>query len=400
MPLINDIQVNIIGGGIGRIASGKDFYTGIIFQSATAPAGFSGVGDIQRIFSLAQAVTLGITEALFPVAYYHISEYFRVLQQFNYNAFIDVGFYNIATGTFDGTEIKTIQDNANGELRQIGVFLIDPYAIGFLTGSNTVAETLNGEGNPVSVYLSADHADIDALVDLRTNDTKWVSVIIAQDGAGVGAALYVSEGYSINTIGAILAATAFANVHERIGWVEKFNLAGTIELQTLAFADGTLVVDVTDTQIDLLNTQGYTLMVQRRISGSYIYTDSVTASLGTSDFTEQRMNRTISKAKRLIQENLAPLQNSPIFVNPSTGKISEQTIGVFDSAARQALNVMAINQEISVDPATGRIPQNSISIDPDQNVLQTNKIVIIARIVAVGAAGIIQVDLSFATQLS
>lgn len=400
MPLTNDIQVNIIGGGIGRLATGKDYYSGLIIQSVTAPAGFSGVGDIIRIFSLSQAESLGITVALFPVAHYHISEFFRVLQKFNFNAFIDVGFFNIATGTFDGTEIKTMQDNAGGELRQIGVFLIDPYAIGFLTGSNTVAETLNGEGNPVSVYLSADHADIDALVDLRVNDAKWVSVLIAQDGGGVGAALYVSEGYSINTIGAIMAATAYANVHERTGWVEKFDVSGSTELQTLAASDGTLLSVITDTQVDLLNTQGYTIMVKRRIAGSYVYTDAVTASLDTSDFTEQRFNRTIGKAKRLIQEKLAPLQNAPIFVDPNTGKISEQTIGVFDSAAREALNVMAINQEISTDPATGRIPQNSVSIDPDQNVLQTNKIVIIVRIVAVGAAGIIQVDLSFATQLS
>jgi len=399
MPLNNDIFVNIVGGGIGRQAAGKDHYTGLIFQAATKPAGY-GAADIKRIYSLAEAETLGITVALFPVAHYQISEYFRVLAKFNFSAFIDAGFYNIATGTFDGTEIKTMQDNTGGELRQIGVFLEDPFATTFITGAGTVATTLETEGNPVSVYLAADVADLTALTDLRLLDEKYVSLIASQDGAGVGAALSVSEGYSIGAIGAQLAATAFAAVHERIGWVDKFDVSGVTELQTLALIDGRLLSAVTDTEIDLLNTEGLTLIIKRRITGSYFYTDSVTASAGTSDFTEQRFNRTISKAKRLILEKLAPLQNAPIFVDPTTGKITEQTIGVFDSAAREALNVMAVNQEISVEPATGRIPQNSITINPDQDVLTTNKIVITARIVPIGAAGVIEVDLSFATQLS
>lgn len=394
--LNQDIRVYITDGGLGREASGRDWYTGIIFQNSTLPSGF-GVDDrIKRIYSLAFAENLGITEALFPVEHYHISEFFRLSDKFNNSVWIDVGIYDIGLGAFDGTEIQLMQDNAKGELRQIGVYLVDPFATSFVTGADTVAESLNADGFPTSVYLAADFADFTAPTDLTSLTAKWVSTIIAQDGAGTGAALYVSQGYSITAIGAILAGTAYAAVHERIGYVQKFDFSGVTELQTLALCDGTLVESLTDVQIDDLNDKGYTLMLYRRVSGSYVYTDAVTAAAGTSDFTEQRFNRAIGKAKRGILQELAPLQNAPLYVNAKTGQLTEQSIGVFDEATRDALDVLAERGEISIDPDTGRIPVNSVSIDPNQNVITTNKITIIAKVVPVGAAGSIDVNLSFA----
>jgi hypothetical protein len=400
MPLNQDIRVYITDGGLGREASGRDWYTGLIFQNSTLPSGFAADDRIKRVYSLAFAEGLGITADLFPVEHYQISEYFRLSDKFDNSVWLDVGIYAIGTGLFDGSEIQLMQDNARGELRQIGVFLVDPFATSFITGANTVAESLNGDGFPTSVYLAADFADLTTPTDLRALSSDWVSTIIAQDGAGTGAALFVSEGYSIPAIGAILAATAFAKVHERIGWVGKFDLSGVTELQTLAICDGTLVEDLTDVQIDDYNTKGYTLMLYRRVAGSYVYTDAVTASLETSDFTEQRFNRTIGKTKRRLLEELAPLQNAPLYVNAKTGKLTEQTIGVFDAECRAALGTLAEKQEISIDPDTGRVPKNSVTIDPDQDVITTNKIVIGVKVVPVGAAGAIDVNLSFALSIS
>ena len=186
MNLNRDIKVIIQNGGIGRMPTGKDYYTGIIFQNASLPSGFASDDRIKRVYSLAQAEALGITVALFPVEHYHISEFFRILEKYNVNGLLDVGIYNISAGTFDGEEIQIMQNNAGGELRQIGVFLQDSYALGFLTGANTYAAACDTDGYPVSVYLASDHADYTALVDLRPNDKKWVSVVIGQDGGGTG----------------------------------------------------------------------------------------------------------------------------------------------------------------------------------------------------------------------
>jgi len=397
MALNNDIKVLIQDGGLGRLAAGKDYYAGIIFQNASAPASWNANG-IELIYSLAEAEALGLTAALFPVEHYHISEYFRILAKLKFNGLLYVYFKNIGAGTYDGTEVQELQTAANNDLRQIGVFLTDAYADGFVTDTQTICEALNTAGYPVSVLIAADVADYSLLSDARTLSSKWVTPILAQDGGGTGADLFTSEGNSITTLGAALAVTAASKVHESIGYVEKFDISGTTELQTLALADGTLISTLTDTELDAIAADGYLIAVKRRTSGSYFY-DGPTAEAATSDFKYLENARTIAKAKRLLLQYLAPLQNAPLYVNATTGKLTEQTISVFDNKCREALNNMAINREINVDQDTGRIPINSISIDPDQNVLTTSKISILVRIIPVGVARIIEVPLGFALSL-
>lgn len=401
MALQRDVKVIIQEGGIGRLPIGKDYYTGLIFQNATLPTGFAVDDRIKRIYSIIGAEDLGITEALFPVEHYHISEYFRILEKFNINGFLDVGIYAIGLGAFDGSEITLMQNNANGDLRQIGVYLVDAYASTFITGANAKAEALNVDGYPVSIYLAADHANYSLLVDLRVLDSKWVSTIISQDGAGKGNDLYISEGYSITTIGAILAITAVAEVQQRIGNMRiPFDLSGITELQTLALADGTLISTITDTEIDTLTDQGYTLLLKRRITGSYIYVDAMTASAETSDYIEQRFNRVVGKAKRYLLEEYQIIQNSEIYVDPDTGRLSSKTISDLETIGLDALNKLAISANISFDQNTGRVPRKSIQINPDQNVLQTDKIEISAKIVPVGSVSELEISLSLTTSIS
>jgi len=393
--LNNDIVISIQDGGLGRLAPGEDWKSGIIFQSATKPTAY-GTASIKRCYSVADAEGYGITVALFPSIHYHVSEYFRVLAQLNVNGWLDVGIFNIGTGTYDGTEIKTMQNNANGQLRQIGVRLIDAFASGQVTASQIKAAELDVENKPCVVVLAADFANFTAPTDLRTLASKLVSVVIAQDGGGVGSALFTATGISEGAIGACLGTLAAARVHENIGWVEKFNIAGATELQTLALCDGSLISAKSNTEIDALATAGYILAIPRHVSGSYWY-DSPTATTATSDYAYIETNRVAQKAKRLSLQYLAPHQNRPLYVNPTTGKLTEETIAIFKNAILQALqNMIQSPSEINVDPATGRLPQNTVSIDPDQNVLSTSKVNIVVKISPVGVARQIAVTLSYA----
>lgn len=392
--LNNDIVINIADGGIGRLAPGEDFFTGLIYQG-TKPVGY-GTDDIKRIYSLAQAEGYGITAAVLPVLHYQISEYFRLLQQFNFNAWLDVGIFTITTGAYNGSQVTTMQNHAGGKLRQIGVFLQDTFASSYVTNTETVCEALDVENKPVSVVITCDFANFTTPTDLRTLASKWVSVLIAQDGGGEGAALATAQGYGIGAIGAFMASLAYAKVHENVGWVEKFNIAGATELQTLALVDGSLLSSKTNAEIDALNADGYILAVKRHITGSYWY-DTPTATAATSDYAYIEANRVAAKAKRLSLQYLAPHQNRPLYVNPSTGKMTEETIAIFEGAILSALTNMAQTpSEINVDPQTGRLPNGTVSIDPDQNVISTSKISIIVRLSPVGTARMIEVTLSYA----
>jgi hypothetical protein len=384
--LKNSVKVNITGGGIGRIAASTDWYTGLIFDDTT-PAGF-GTDIVKRIYSLAQAESYGITVAAYPVAHYHISEFFRVAQKLNVNLWIDVQIDAITTYT--GVEIYNLQKFRNGELKTIGVYLQDDYASTIITGSQTYAEQCDSEGMPVNVIVACNFASFSAATDKRALNSEYVSVCIAQDGAGDGLALFESEDKSITVIGAELATIAAAKVHENIGWVEKFNIVGSTELTKLCLCDGTAIETLTNAEIDALNDKGHTLMVYRPVAGAYFY-DAPTCTLITSDFANIESVRAIQKAKRLINAALQPYQNSPLYIDATTGKLDENTIITLEKTCDTSLDVML--------QAPAEISGKSITINPDQNVLQTSQLQIVAKIVPVGVGREIIVTLGYTTNI-
>ena len=81
------------------------------------------------------------------------------------------------------------------------------------------------------------------------------------------------------------------------------------------------------------------------------------------------------------------------------GESNDARLRARDEAVEDALRNLAVAREISVIPETGRIPDNSVTIDPDQNVLTSNKVEINAKVVPVGVADDIDVSLSLATTI-
>lgn len=58
---MNDIVFQKGQGGLGRPLPGQDYYSGLIFYSATLPSGFTSINNIAKILSVSQAESLGIT---------------------------------------------------------------------------------------------------------------------------------------------------------------------------------------------------------------------------------------------------------------------------------------------------------------------------------------------------
>jgi predicted Zn-dependent protease len=57
---LNDVTFIKGQGGLGRPLPGEDFISGLLFYINTLPSGFSTSNRVQQIFSLADAVALGI----------------------------------------------------------------------------------------------------------------------------------------------------------------------------------------------------------------------------------------------------------------------------------------------------------------------------------------------------
>src|SRR5690606_14425067 len=167
--------------------------------------------------------------------------------------------------THDFAEVATMQNAAEGRIKQIGVYTQEAFTTAQVTALQAICDTLAAEHKPLSAVLVADISGLTltSLGDLRSLSAPNVSVLIGQDAGGTGAELYVSEGVTIGALGACIGAVAKASVHESIAWVGKFPVGGA-ELDSVGFGEGTAINAVTKTQLDELDTKGY-IFLQKHV---------------------------------------------------------------------------------------------------------------------------------------
>lgn len=380
-------------GGLGRPLPTNDHISGLIFYNDTLPSGFGASDRSKVVFSLEQAVSLGIAEggANSKLEYYQVKQFFAM--QPNGKLYIHIANVPVTPGSHTFPEVETLQNFANGEIRQLGIVfdVIDSVTFGTagLAAIQTKADAVKAANKPLSVLVGFDDstlADPSAYVDISGAASQNVSVVISQDGSNEGAALVVSEGKSVPAVGAILGSVSLANVNENIGWVQKFNFVKGKEFSEPEFTSGDAYKNIASSLEDTLNTYGY-VFLKNHIGSTGTYANySFTATEQTSDYSTIENNRTIDKAIRLVRQFMLPNLNRPLDVN-ADGTLTENAIAILDSDARRALDQMAINEEIG-DPV-----QDSVKINPDQDVLGTSKVVIAITVTPVGVAREIQVNI-------
>lgn len=366
---LNDVRFDVQLGGLGRVAEGKDHVSAMLLDGA-APAAFNGE-TVKLYLDIESAETDGIeATGTYAEAHYHISEFFRVR---------GVGSLYVGFGA-DFDDLEQYSD-----IRQVAT-TID--TVGEIAGLQTAAENAEAGHRPFSVLgaIAGDAAfDISAATDLATLTAAKVSVLVAGDGAGKGAALAVALGYNyMPALGAVLGAIALANVHESVAWPERFNLSDNSENDVIALAGGTNAPSVA--QITQLHDKRY-LTMQKHVglAGTYL-TDSRTAVIETSDFANIESNRTIDKAKRLVRAQLLPKLSSPLYVDGDSGKLSNGTVKYFETLAERALVPMTTGGEVS---------DIGVFINPAQDVLTTGILNITVQIVPVGVARNITVQIGY-----
>ena len=389
-----NVNVSLGNGGLGRPLDGKDHYSGILFYTdngdTTLPTGF-GSDNVKQVFSLKEAEDLGITvdNVTFAILHYHIREFFRVQPL----GVLFIGVYE-AQLTQTYAEIDLVQKEANGEVRQMGVYENLTFATATLSTIQGVAQTLRNENQPLSVLYAGDISavvSVGSMEDLTALTNPLVSVVIGQDGSGKGAELFATYSNSITTLGATLGTVAKMSVNESIAWVERTDLQNGDEYDVVLFANGESVKAQSKAFLNTLNDKGYIFLrkfTDVGLAGSY-HNDSATAVAETSDFATIENNRTIDKASRLLLFYTLPKLNSPLRVNEN-GQLSEATIAVFKNICDTAMEQMAIAGEVSA---------YQVLIDPTQNVLSTSELAISVEIVPVGVGRTISFTIGYTLNL-
>lgn len=390
---MNTVSFNRQGSGLGKRLPGEDHISGLVVY---------GQPNLNKVLLLEpeQLDSLGVTTVTHPVLHYQVSEYFRV----NPGAKLYVVSNPANNAQF--TEVKQLQQFAEGKLRQVGIVdLITAFA-DLATIAVTIETRLNELATanmPLSAVLSIHSitpANLLALPNLHNLNCERLSVCIGQDGAGRGNYLSGVVGKKVGIVGACLGAISRAKVHESIAWVEKQNLVteaypkaltGNVivarELDVTAFIDGTLLGDLTPAQIQSINDKGYIFPIKHIGYTGTFFNDSFSATALDNDFSTIENNRTMDKAQRGVYVKLLPKISGPIYINPDTGEISSDTIASLEAIGSIPLEQMERDGELS---------GFKIFINPNQDVLSTSKLTVTLKIVPVGVLREISVNLGFA----
>ncbi|QHB38494.1 structural protein [Flavobacterium phage vB_FspM_lotta8-1] len=397
--MLNDIKFNRGEGGLGRALAGEDHISGIVsyFDAVSIPSSFVS-SPIQVVYSLEEAEALGIlpwssTNSDENVAGLHYQ--IKTAYQANPKMVLYIMIKDDASK--DYLELIEMQRFAEGKIRQVGVndWREDLFAVGTLAILQSACDVLEAEHKPLSVLFAPRIAAISSLgdlPDLRALDAKNVSVIIGSDGVGEGYALGNEFGYFVSCLGLALGALSIAKVNENIAWVGRFNVAknDTNEFDVPALTTGVLVKTLAPAALDTLNAKGYIFLLKHVGTAGTYFNDTHTAKVVTSDYAFIENNRTIDKAVRGVRTFMLPSLNSPLYVNPN-GTLTEDTIASFRNDALRALEQMEREGEISA---------KEVVIDPAQNVLSSSKLVVSIKIIPVGVARNILVNIGFAVKIN
>lgn len=329
------------------------------------------------------STVLGVASDI-DILHYHISEFFRL--QPKGKLFVDLEA-TADVGTF--AKITALQNYAQGGINQLGIYQKSAaFATSQCNAIQGVVATLESNHKPLIVILGAEISATTDITTLTTNlhtlSDPQVSVTIAQDGANVGNHLWKATGKSITNVGEALGAVALSKVSESIAWLGKFQVAGS-ELDTLAFANGQLLNNLSDGVVTSLDTQGFMLL--RKIvdyAGSF-HNRPYTCVALTNDYAFIHINRTFYKSIKNLRATVLPAVGSPVKVN-TDGTLTGDVINFFKSLAGQGLDVLLNNGELS---------DYSVTIDPTQNVVSTGILYITIQLLPVGVSDFITINIGF-----
>lgn len=404
--LITDTTNTLIATGIkNAINDGTNFHgysatSSTTTVTITARAGlgiFVNSGTpISATISSGSIITGTITQFSGGVAtkqavwHYHIAEFFRL----NPSGQLWLGFFPVPS-PYTFAEITLLQTAASGTIRQVGIYKDGAaYASADLTSIDGIIKTYNdAKHKPLSALYAADLSavsDITTIADLNNLTANKASSIIGQDGAALGAFLYLTTGKSITQLGAALGALSASAVSEDFGEPAKFNISDGTENDVPAFANGKLLSDpsFSDNTLDAIDAKRH-IFAQKYVGypGTF-FNDNHCAIIITSDYAYINDNRVIDKAIRGVYSALIPYLKSKLLKN-ADGTLAQTTISFLQTQALAPLYQMSRDQDL------GEVVQSDVYIDPTQNVTATSTVIVNISLNENGIARNIRIPISF-----
>lgn len=382
------VSITITKGALGLVAPGEDGVVGIVFNGVAATSLALGVS--KQGFGLDEFEAAGINAAYDTT---NTVKVWRQIKEFYDEAgdgaelwVMLVSQATTMTSILDKTQAfaKKLLDDAAGRIKLLGVGRnpaggytpnttanqIDLDVINALVTGQALADDMQAAFRPIGIVLEgyAFTGTTAGLADLKAQTKKNISILIGNSESGARAA-----------IGILLGRLAKIPVMRNPGRVKD------LSLPIIAGFIGTSAFETVESSATAIHDKGFITLRKFTGKAGYYFSDDPTAVAATDDYSSLARVRVINKAIRIAYATYVEEILDEVEIDPTTGFIAAVKAKYYQSLIERAINTAM----------AGEISGFSAVVSPTQNVLSTNKICVEARIVPVGYAKEIEVQLGF-----
>lgn len=380
------VNISLTSGGLGGTLQTNDGVAGLVLTGAID--GYT-LGTPYLFTGLTSALQAGLTQASSPFAYKQIKEFYdEAGDGAQLYAMMVSNTVTLAMMT-DRTNVdgaKKLLDYANGKIRMLGFITSDTDVYGedltVISGMNDDVRTAKdnalalaneyfGKQKPFRALIGGtSYQGVPGNLDDQTEDSNnRVAIVIGDTVEGEGSA-----------VGLTLGRLAAQPVMRKISRVRTGKL-----IMLAAYLGGERLEDV-PYDPSIISPKGYITFLQYANMAGYFYSGDDTCSPTTDDYHFLARGRVIDKAHILAYTTFVQEVDDEVPINKD---------GTLDAAFCTWLSQQIINQINNNMTANAEISSVSCTIDPAQNILSTNKLKVVLKIIPVGYATDIEIQLGF-----
>jgi hypothetical protein len=380
-PSVNISQSN---GNLGRIAPLEDGISAIVVSGVAVSGQFALNDVLGPFFSLADAENVGITEAYdstnTTVAHKHIKDFYDAAgngtELYVMVVAKTLAMADVCDKTLD--YLSKLLRTAQGKVRLVAVCRtpqtgytpmyanqLDTDIVSAITKAQELFEDEFLKHRPVQILIEARdfQGNISSMLDLRDPalgpNANRVSLVISQDADYAANNAFASK---MAFAGYVLGKLAGIPVQRNIGRVKS----GAIGITNIALSNGVNYNTLTDTQINTLHDKGYIFALKHSGKAGFFFNDDPTACPITDDYAFIGRGRVMDKASRITRQVFLNELNDDVELNEETGKLDAAVIKSYQQKVEDEINRQMTSRR--------EIVRVSCFVDPDQNVLSTDKI--------------------------
>lgn len=387
------VEITIANGALGGVAQTGDGIVGLVLGLPVKPSGMT-LGTAKQYTRLSSVEADGLDAAYDTANSCNAYRQVKELYDLNPDAVVWImPVINTATMTEicdkaeDPAYLLDLIKQSKYAVKVVGICrtpdggYVPTYAHGLdddayhaLAKAQSLSADLIAQGTPVIIIIEgrAYQGDAGDLEDLKAGANNHCAIVICGTSSTDKSA----------SVGYVMGELSILPVQRNIGRVKN----GALPINDAYLSDGTTVVLHPD--LESIHNKGYITIRKYLNRSGFYFSDDPMATADTDDFCTISRRRVINKAVRIAQDTYTEEINEEIDI-ASDGTIAPATCKYIQSQISRALKTSML--------AEGNISDLSVVVDPAQNVLSTNKIVVRLRLLPKGQSKIIEVDLGFTT---